>query len=707
MQNFFNNILGVPLGWIIFAAYQLTNSFAAAVLIFSVVARIILFPIMLLAHKNSLRLLTLQPQIERLKRQYSGDREGLSEAQYNLFKSERYSPLVGLIPLFMQLFFVVGILQVMYHPLQHVLRLDAEIIALLTQYAHDFHGIAPGFASQLSVLELMRQPQNLYALEQALASLANADISQIAAAISGIDMNFLGLNLGEIPSFAQPILLIIPLLSGVSALAFCMFQNVFSPGALSQTAKTNWSLTAFTVAFSVYFAWVTPASVGVYWIMGNLLSIVVILILERFLSPRKLAGAALQYLSTIKKSPEQLRHEKEQKKMFAAKEKQDTAKWNAAHKKLVFYALSSGQYKYYKNVIEYILLNSDVEIHYLTNDFADSVFVRTPNPAEKGKITPYYASQQKTISLLLKLDADIMVTTVQDLQVYHMKKSFVRNDIEYVHLPHGPASLHLTAREASYDHFDTFFCVGKHQIAELRRREELAKLPPKTLVKAGYGLHDYLVDNYKKLQANQTSQTSQKSPTENAKRQILVAPSWQADNILDICIEEMLESLLGNDWRIIVRPHPQYTRVFPERLTELQEKYAENIRNGELLFDLDFLDSSAIFLSDLVITDWSGIAFEFSFCTLKPSIFVDTPMKIMNPNYKDYNLDVLDISLRNKVGVSLEIGQVGEISQNVKHLLSHKDDFAQQISEVVAEYMYYPGRHGEAAGRYLLGKLGK
>ena len=127
-----NTVLGVPLGYAIYFAYIFTNSYGFAIIIFAVIAKIVLFPVSVLAHKNSIRLLQIQPALHIIKRRYAGDKEQLNEEQYNLFKKEKYSPFVGLIPLFLQLFLIIGVMQVMYHPLQHLLRLEPDAVSVIS-----------------------------------------------------------------------------------------------------------------------------------------------------------------------------------------------------------------------------------------------------------------------------------------------------------------------------------------------------------------------------------------------------------------------------------------------------------------------------------------------------------------------------------------------------------------------------------------------
>ena len=680
-----NTILGTPLGYVIYFAYLLTGSYGLAIVIFAVLVKFIIFPVMMMAHRNSIRLLQLQPALTIIKRRYSGDRERLNEEQYTLFTKERYSPVLGVVPLLLQLFLVIGMLQVMYHPLQHLLRLDGDAINALVLTLRGIYGDLSPAREQLMVFDAFRNPDYLPMFRQALAGFADAEV--IIEQIVNTNLNFIVFDLGRVPSFTSPsIELIIPAFAGLAALVFCLVQNAISPGALSQSARTNLFLTVFTVGLSLYFALVMPVGVGIYWGVTNFAGIGVVVALYLMYNPRKMASEAFAYIKANRKTPEEIKAEREENKALKTREKSDAAKFIAAKKRLVFYALTSGQYKYYKTIIEYLLEHSDITIHYLTNDSNDAVF-QHQNP----QLIPYYAGQHKTISLMLKLDADILVTTVPDLQSFHMKRSIVR-EIEYIHTFHAFTSVHLIYREKAYDYFDTIFCTGSHQVIELRRREELAKLPKKKLLKIGYGVFDQLAESHV-------------PGAENEKPRILIAPSWQAENIMESCIEPILDNLLDKGYEIVVRPHPQYVRLFPERMKELVDNYSEYVGRGEVIFELDFSSNFSIFSSDILITDWSAISYEFAYCTLKPCVFINTPMKIMNPNYKKYGLEPLDISLRDRVGISVDMDDLGTLPEAITGLLADKDGYRDQIKITLLHYLYNPGRSGEAGGKYIISRL--
>lgn len=687
-MDFINTILGTPLGYIIYFAYRLLGSYGLAIIAFAVIVKLVLFPVMILAHRNSIRLLQLQPALHVIKQRYAEDKNGLNEAQYDLFTKERYSPLLGVVPLLVQLLLIMGMLQVMYHPLQHMLRLDSEVIYALVQTVRGLHDIQGAFAEQVLVLEAFQHPENIYVFQATLSGFTDGD--SILLLLQETEMYFLGLNMATTPSFANlsPELLII-LFSGIAALSFCLVQNKISPGALSQSARTNLGLTIFTVGLSLYFAFALPVGVGLYWTVGNFVAIGVVLVLNLLYPPTKLATDALVHLQENRKTPAQLKEERQRNKELKIRENTDVTAFRKAKKRVVFYAISGGQHKFYKSIIDYLKEHSEIVIHYLTHDPNDAIFNQ-----QIPQLIPYYVSQQKAITLMLRMDTDIFVTTVPDLQNFHMKRSVVRDDIEYIYAFHGLASTSLVYREKALDHFDTLLCVGPHHVTEIRRREEMANLPKRKLIKAGYGLYDQLVESYASMQFHT-----------NERPRILIAPSWQVDNILDLCIDPILESLLGRGYEIIVRPHPQYIRLFPERINTLTERFSEQVNEGSIVFELDFAGNESIFMSDLLITDWSNISYEFAYCTLKPCVFVNTPMKLMNQNYQQYGIEPLDIKLRDVVGVSVDLKDIREIGEIVQDVLLAKDSYKDGIKQTVEQYLYYPGRNGEASGKYIISQL--
>ena len=126
----------------------------------------------------------------------------------------------------------------------------------------------------------------------------------------------------------------------------------------------------------------------------------------------------------------------------------------------------------------------------------------------------------------------------------------------------------------------------------------------------------------------------------------------------------------------------------------------------ELSFELDFTDSSSIINSDVVITDWSGTAYEFAFVTNKPVLFINTPPKVNNPEYEKITVPPLKISLRDKIGVQVEPDQLDTLPERLAELFEQAEVYRDTIAEISHETISNFGHSGQVGGEYILGRLG-
>ena len=356
----------------------------------------------------------------------------------------------------------------------------------------------------------------------------------------------------------------------------------------------------------------------------------------------------------------------------------------------MIYSEGSGYYKYFKNIIEYLLEHSNLIIHYVTNDPGDRIFEMAK---EQTQIRPYYISEKKAITLMMKMDADMVLMSTPDLENYHLKRSYVRKDVEYIFTNHGIGSDNLTLRTHALDHFDTIFCVGPHIVEEERALEKLYNLPAKNLVETGYCLIDDMDENYAKMEK-----------TENAVKTILVAPSWQQDNLLDSCLDELLDGILDKGYRVIVRPHPQYVRIYSAKMNRILEKYKTRFSEN-FMIETDFSSNVTVYSADLLITDWSNIGYEFSFTTYKPTLYINTPMKVMNPEWEKIDVVPIDIRIRDQLGASIDLDKMNQVGEVVDKLIQNTVEYHETIAQLKKETFYNLGRSGEVSGQYILTRL--
>jgi len=599
------------------------NDYGWAIIVFTLLAKIIQLPISIMVQYNSIKMVKMYPDMNLVKAKYYGSNDLISEENYKLYKKYNYHPMYDLIPVIVQLIILMGVVE------------------------------------------------GLKAFEVS-------------------DTLFAGIDLGAIPAKAGGTTILIPIIAALSAWLMCFTQNI-SNVLQSEQGKANKMITmGISVGLSLYLGFFVQGGVGLYWIAGNILAIVQMYALNFFINPKKYIDYEL-----LEKSKEELAkvqqtissNKQELTKEEKSREKADAKRFEKyGSKQLVFYSEKNGFYKYFKDVIEYILAKTDITIHYISSDINDEIF-----KLSNDHFRTYYVSENKLIMLMMRMDADMVVMTMPDLQKYHIKRSIIRNDTEYVYMDHGINSLNMMLRKHAIDYFDTVFVANDLVYDEIRKQEEVYNLKEKNIVKYGYCLIDNMIKNYE-----------HQEEVHRDKPVILIAPSWQPDNILDLCIEDLLNSLLNGSYKVIVRPHPQYLRHYPDKLEHLRDLYTTN-ENFEL--QTDFSSNSTVFNADILITDWSGIAYEYSFSTLKPTLFVDTPMKVMNPDYQEIDVVPFDIEIRNQIGISILPQKASEAAETVNKLLTEKSFSKEAMAEVRTKYLYNVGTSASYGARYIIKSL--
>ena len=684
-----NKIIGIPLGYIMWLCYILFKNYGIAIVLFTLLTKALMFPLNIWVQKNSIKMVKLKPRLNQIAASCVGSKDMVAEKQMALYKQEKYRPLAGTLPLLIQIPIILGLIAVVYNPLQHLLHIDANVIEALTNKAMELSGVAElGSGAHLKIVEMVKDPAYI----NAFSSINIPGTAEAIEKIKALNLGFLGFNLSGTPIITVwNRLLLIPLLSGGSAFLLSAVQNKVNVLQREAGWFGRWGMAIFLTLFSLYFAFIVPAGVGLYWILSNIISLLLMLSVNLIYPPKKY----IDY-EALEKSKEALEKSKELEKKLKptadqkAKAKADYKRFLDENnvKKLVFYSEKSGFYKYFKGVIEHITNNSDIVIHYVTSDPNDQVF-----DMDNPQVVPYYIDDNRLIVLFMKIEADMFVMTMSDIQQFHLKRSLVKKNMEYVYMFHYPLSTTMVLRKGALDYYNTIFCVGEFQFDEIRQTEKHYGLPEKNLVLCGYAMLEELQARYDAME---------KTVRENKK--ILIAPSWQEDNILDSCIHEILGELLGKGYEVVVRPHPEYVKRYAANMNSIVERY-RGYEGDDLCFELDFSDSSSIFNSDLVISDWSGTAYEAAFVTKKPVIFINTPPKINNPEYDAIEVQPLEMVLRDEIGIQIDPDKMEELCPAIGELLASGGKYAARIEEIRDKYIANFGKSAQIGGQYIIDKL--
>ena len=139
-------------------------------------------------------------------------------------------------------------------------------------------------------------------------------------------------------------------------------------------------------------------------------------------------------------------------------------------------------------------------------------------------------------------------------------------------------------------------------------------------------------------------------------------------------------------------------------MDKIVEKYKDYNKN-RLTFELDFSSNKSIYSSDLLITDWSGIAAEFSFGTKRPCIFVNTKMKVCNQNWENLGIIPSEILIRDKVGISINKEDVSTIDTVAENLFKNSKKYKEDITNYFETYTYNHGTAAQEGAKYILSSL--
>lgn len=684
--------LCLPLGYVMKFCQMIVSNYGVAIILFTLLTKLVLLPISVWIQKNSILMVKIQPEINFLKARLAGNVDAIADEQSKLFKREHYHPMISIIPLILQLLLLLAVVDIIYHPLNYLYGFSNDTLQAVANF---LELDTENKACQLQIIEAIKN--GAIASGTQIDGVSSEILAELIADATAIKLGFLGLNLSLVPSQVWSWYVLVPILAGASSWVLCFTQNISNVLQHEQSKWNKYGIMAISVALSLYLGLFVPAGIALYWVASNLMSVAQMYLLNIAINPKKYVdyqaleesrkelAASRAYGKVDKKSADYKANKKHEKADYKAFMK-------VANKHVVIYSESSGFYKYYEKLISELLARSNLVVHYVTNDPNDVIFEIAKT---QQRIKPYYIGLKKMMVLMMLVTADMFLLSTPELDKYYLKRSMMQKDIEYVYVPHDMMSVHMGFSEGALDAFDTILCTGPHVVAEMQIITEQRKLKPKTLVEFGYPLADLLEKSAEEAQANVTP-----APV----KEILIAPSWQEDNLLDSCVDTLIEKLMCDKYHITVRPHPEYSKRYGMQLEKLVAKYAE-VDEKYLSFELDFSANKSIYTSDLLITDWSGVGPEFCFATKRPALFVNTKMKCRNENWQQVGLTPVEISLRNKLGKAVEKDELQNVDKIVEQLLKEAPKYKKQISQEFESFLFHHGCAAEYGAKYVLRSL--
>lgn len=286
------------------------------------------------------------------------------------------------------------------------------------------------------------------------------------------------------------------------------------------------------------------------------------------------------------------------------------------------------------------------------------------------------------------LDADTLLTTMPDLGSFHLKRS--AGTRQYVYLHHSLVSSHMVYRNAAFDHFDVILCAGPHHEREIRAIEALHGRASKQLVAHGYGRLDAI------LASAPPAGTPEAAPPI-----ALLAPSWGPGGLLEKHGDALLRGLAAADWTVLIRPHP--ATLQHAAAMALVRQWCE--RTPRLQLDTDVAGHGSLLRASVMISDWSGAAFDFALGRERPVLFIDTPRKVNNPHYQQLDIEPIEVFAREEIGTVVGLNDLARLPEHLTRMADAAAQYRHAIAGFRQRWVHHPGASAPVAADWLAANL--
>jgi CDP-glycerol glycerophosphotransferase (TagB/SpsB family) len=344
--------------------------------------------------------------------------------------------------------------------------------------------------------------------------------------------------------------------------------------------------------------------------------------------------------------------------------------------------------KRYWSVFEPICREFDrrgIDIVYMTASPDDPV-LECPYEHVKGE---FIGNINMASAKLNFINATIVLSTTPGLDVYQWKKS--KYGQCYVHILHAASEVTLY-RMFGIDYYDSILLSGQYQLNDVRKLEQLRQLPEKELYIVGIPYMDEMVQ---RLQNSDM--------VESHDRTVLLAPSWGPSAIFSKFGADTIKTLLRTGYHVIVRPHPQSFESEKNMIDKIMEEYPES---EQLEWNRDVDNFDVLKRSDLLISDFSGVTFDFALVYDKPIIFADTKFDKAPYDAWWFEEELWTNTALPRIGMKLTEEKMDSLKEMIDTCLEDPM-YAQGREEVRNETWEYFGEGTKRTVDWLLNKYGQ
>ena len=301
----FEYLITRPMGFIIENIYNIVANYGIAIIIFTVIIKMILIPLNVRSQKAMRKQQKVQPIIMELQKKYANDQEKLQREMLKIYKENNISMAGGCLPMLIQFPILIGLYQVIQKPLTYLLHVDwgdldsmtnplvTEVLRLrdaMINLGYNLGSYAEATAKMIvksGQIQLSKWAETIGAAGSALEGVTGGTHPWV------INFNFFGIDLANAPSAAFSrimaldfsqwgiiALLIIPILAVIASIVSMKITQVQSgqkkdkSDENNQAAQMSKSMTYMMPIMTAFFTVTLPAGLGLYWIISSVVQIV-------------------------------------------------------------------------------------------------------------------------------------------------------------------------------------------------------------------------------------------------------------------------------------------------------------------------------------------------------------------------------------------------------------------------------------------------
>lgn len=289
----------VPFAWLVRLFYNLTNSYGVALILFTLVIKLIMLPFQMKSKKSMMRMSRVSGQMQELQKRYAKNQAKLQEEMQKLYEEEGVNPMSGCLWSLIPFPILIALYSIIRQPITHFMMLSKDVLQTVVQSAADA-------SVNLTNIVMMDKATGTPVLKDGLYQLASYGQINLVKAVQEMGLstpegwfdmnyNFLGLDLTATPweyvknfTFTWAVIgvILIPILAGLSQFVFSKLTMKTQPQADAAGGASMKSMMYMMPLMSVYIAFIMPAALGVYWIAQSVFSLIQEAILNKTFSAK-------------------------------------------------------------------------------------------------------------------------------------------------------------------------------------------------------------------------------------------------------------------------------------------------------------------------------------------------------------------------------------------------------------------------------------